>query len=254
MTASAEALGLNLSADGSSQSISSDLERRTPLTGHDDERLAGRIRDLETALAEKDRLLGELRHQIKNHLQLMANVVAAQSDRALSVESRQELDDVRGRLEALGAVYQGLHGDDNGLADLSQVFRAIATDLAALYDPNDSIELVVDTVSMSVNAAVGSSLGLVLHELLTNTFKHAFVGRSSGRLVLSLKRHEDELLLSVEDDGSATRADDVEGLGIPILTSLVRQLGGRLEYRNDQGYDAFIYLPPTILSERREDI
>lgn len=219
--------------------------RRTDL----EDRLERRVRDLEHALAENSLLLREQQHRVKNHLQLMTNIVAAQSDRSGSLEVRQALDTIRGRLEALGAVYQVLPRHDAAGVELSQVLHGIAINLAELHDPDNTVELVVDMERVFVDAATGSSLGLVLHELLTNAYEHAFGGQSGGRLSVCLKRIEDGLLLAIEDSGSAARSDS-EGLGIPILISLVRQLGGQLDYRKGQEYDVSIHLPATILKEQ----
>jgi PAS domain S-box-containing protein len=175
-------------------------------------------------LRDKDLLLKELQHRVKNNLQLITALIRldARGQRKGDVVN---LDRLAGRIESLQLLYRDLSMDGLGQSvDLGHYVSEIASAVMHTYGVNGiRIDIKVDYALVSVNVAM--PVGLLVNELLTNAFKYAFVGREGGTLTIRcLLEGEDNYCIVVGDDGVGLPADTmwpVSGkLGSLILKSL----------------------------------
>jgi PAS domain S-box-containing protein len=175
-------------------------------------------------LRDKDILLRELQHRVKNNLQLITALIRLDA-RNQPNEDRTKLDRLAGRIEALQLLYQDLRIEGLGQAvDLGHYVSEIATAVMHTYAVDGiRLDLKVDHAPVSINIAM--PVGLLVNELLTNAVKYAFKGREGGvATVRCLHEHEDRYQVVVADDGVGLIADvtwPVPGkLGALILQSL----------------------------------
>jgi PAS domain S-box-containing protein len=155
----------------------------------------------EQQIREKDLLLKELQHRVKNNLQLITALIRLEARTAHS-DSRIQLDRLAGRIESLQLLYQALMADGRQQdVDLGHYLGKIASTAMHTHGVEGiRLDLKVDYLSMSINIAM--PVGLLVNELLTNAFKYAFNGRTSGVITLRCIRAESERVqIVVADDG-----------------------------------------------------
>jgi PAS domain S-box-containing protein len=156
---------------------------------------------LEQQIRDKDLLLKELQHRVKNNLQLITALIRLEA-RSVRSEGRMPLDRLAGRIESLQLLYQALMTDDRQQeVDLGHYLGQIASAAMRTHGVEGiRLDFKVDYLLMSINIAM--PVGLLVNELLTNAFKYAFDGRSSGTITLRCVRLEQERVqISVADDG-----------------------------------------------------
>ncbi len=175
-------------------------------------------------LRDKDLLLKELQHRVKNNLQLITALIRLDA-RNQPNEDRPKLDRLAGRIEALQLLYRDLTTEGLGQAvDLGHNVSEIATAVMHTYAVDGiRLDLKVDHAPVSINVAM--PVGLLVNELLTNAFKYAFNGRQGGVItVRCLHENDDRYQVVVADDGIGLLEDvtwPVPGkLGALILQSL----------------------------------
>ncbi len=201
-----------------------------------------------TALEQRDLLLREVYHRVKNNLQMVDALLSMQARRLNDADARQALAGLRGRVYALGLVHQQLMGSENlKTFDVAPFLRELAANILQSGD-HAGVTLSVDACPLDVGLDFAIPLGLLVTELITNSLKHAFPdGR--GSVALSLRRlPEGEVVLTVEDDGQgvAGDADGAEqgpGLGAGIVKGLVAQLEGTMVVTTDKGMKTEIRAP-----------
>lgn len=188
---------------------------------------------LEAAVRDRDVLLNELHHRVKNNIQMLAGMLAmSRRAAAWTTDPQAVLAEASRRLAAVGTVHQMLYLGDNlrgvpGETFLRRIAGAVVASLGASHD----VSLSADPVEISNDAAV--PLGLVLHELLVNAVKHGCPdGMEVGGIRVALRRVTGALVeLRVEDDGPGFTLDPATHTattGLKLVLGLARQLNGEL--------------------------
>lgn len=193
-----------------------------------------RLRDAERIarlLQEKDLLLRELQHRVKNDLQVIMGIIGLQRRRATTPDGEQQLDSIAGRIDSLRLVHEHLYkGQSTDELDLGTYLQTLATDRFRMHglDASGPIRLQIHIESLPADRNLAMPLGLIANEFITNSLKYAFpAGRGVVRLdVARLDTHHARLTL--EDDGGAQPAAPAEtGTGLRLIEMLARQLGAQ---------------------------
>lgn len=192
------------------------------------------------SLREKDVLLKEIHHRVKNNLQVISSLLSSQSRLIRDPSALELFKESQSRVKSIALVHERLYQSaDLAMIDFSKYVRALATDLFRSYgvDPNRiALRMDFHDVSVSINAAV--SLGLIVNELLSNSLKHAFPGGRSGEIRIGMRLDRD-LILVVEDNGKGIPSDfDIRRsptLGLQLVMTLVEQLKARIELDRSRG-------------------
>jgi two-component sensor histidine kinase/integral membrane sensor domain MASE1 len=191
-------------------------------------------------LAEKEMLIREVHHRVKNNLQVISSMIHLRSKRAPE-EMQPQFDALAQRIHAMGRVYEQIHGvEDMSEIDLSHYLRQIA-DLVRTED----ISVEVDAVPVTVAIDTAIPLGLVAIELITNAVKHAFLD-SGGTVRVSLRKlNGHNVQLRVADDGIGLLPDRATpgSIGMQIVQGLVKQIDGTLETSSAPGTIHTIQFP-----------
>lgn len=196
------------------------------------------VRDLETALQEKTILLKEVHHRVKNNLAVISSVLAMKADAAQTAETRQALEDSRQRVRSMALIHEQLYGQENlhtvNFAEYTAELLRELTEILISDPRRIAVETNLEPIELGVNLAV--PCGLILHELVTNAFKHAFPGDRHGEVRVGFRECEPGTLeLSIEDNGigflrgSRNSHTASHSLGLRIVEILARQLDGRFE-------------------------
>jgi two-component system, sensor histidine kinase PdtaS len=190
---------------------------------------------IQAALREKDILLGEIHHRVKNNLQIIYSLLNLQSARITDPVALDMLRDSQNRVRSMALIHQTLYGSrDFARVDFALFIDTLLPVLADSYGINPgrvSVRVDVEPVRLPINTAV--PCGLVVNELIANAFKHAFPGQRSGEIRVALTRQAgDEALLSVSDNGIGLPEHiDAEGsgsLGLQLVNLLANQLSGAI--------------------------
>ncbi|EMJ96113.1 histidine kinase dimerization/phosphoacceptor domain -containing protein [Leptospira alstonii] len=196
------------------------------------------IRD---SLKEKDLLLKEIHHRVKNNLQIVSSILSLQSNYIKEPHLLEIFHESQSRIKSIALVHELLY-EQGHLAKIEfkdylenlveNIFRTIRT------DPN-RIEYVVesDPALMELDSAI--HCGLIVNELLTNSIKYAFPDGRKGKISVSLKVENNICILTIEDDGIGLPIDlDVKtatSMGLQLVDTLIHQIGATLEIRRDAG-------------------
>jgi two-component sensor histidine kinase len=194
-----------------------------------------------------DLLLRETNHRCSNDLQLIIGLLALQSRRAATPETREALADVMERVAILARVRSAQHGGRT--PSLEGAMRQVCEALQSQAEPRSIlISLEVQDAADDLSATHTTTLALVVNELTTNAIKHAFRDGGSGIIrVMIGKNGAGDLVIIVEDDGVpfAGAADNNTGLGMGLAKRLMASIGG-LFIRPRSGSKAFELRMPTI--------
>ncbi|THD60404.1 MAG: sensor histidine kinase [Phenylobacterium sp.] len=200
--------------------------------------IVGRDASLRDNLAQKDALMREIHHRVKNNLQVISSLLNMQQRALTDPAARAAMSDTRQRITALALIYRALYqGPDLKRVDLRPFLEELTAQLVAgeiAQGPAVRTELSVDALVIDPDRL--APLALFAVEAITNAQKHAFAARG-GVLTLSFRVKGEEAELEISDDGQAGEdALGASGVGRVLMTAFARQLRGRSELvRNAAG-------------------
>ena len=220
-------------------------------------RIAERTAALERALEDRELLLRELDHRVKNNLQVVSSILGLQSGQTGNLDARRQLRDAQSRVTALGVVHDLLHGGHGvGRLDIRTLLTRLALGAIEIFDPlRERISLDIDVLPLPIRPEQAIPLSMLVSELLTNALKHAFPHGRPGTIGITMRDHTEATYLSVADNGiglavAANTATGPEvGLGRSIIAEFARSLDGEVfvETRPGAGTIATLVLPPGSL-------
>jgi PAS domain S-box-containing protein len=196
---------------------------------------------LRASLLEKETLLREIHHRVKNNMQVVSSLLSLQTSNVEDERYRTLFEECQTRVRTMALIHEKLYSTGN-LASLdgADYLRDLVQMLVRSYLPSRSgVSVVVDVDPLVLDIQVAIPVGLILHELVTNAFKHAFAGRATGVLRVHFATIGDQHRLEVVDDGNGLPADfepeKSRGLGFRMVKNLVRQVDGTLGVHRGEG-------------------
>jgi len=191
-------------------------------------------------LEEKNVMLKEIHHRVRNNLNVITSLLSLQADRvATKEEALEAFEESRNRIHAMALVHTNLYKEEDfSRIDMTSFVQNLTQNLSQVYPKDVTIDLQIEDISLDLNNAV--PCGLILNELVTNALKHAFPGESRGviRIVFRILK-ENTCEMTVQDDGVGLPKEiDVRkaaSLGLLIVNQLVDQIDGRLEVKRKEG-------------------
>jgi two-component sensor histidine kinase len=212
------------------------------------EAILGRDASLRDSLAQKDALMREIHHRVKNNLQVISSLLSMQQRALSDSAARAAMSDTRQRITALALIYRALYqGPDLKRVDLRPFLEELTAQLVAsemLHGPGVRTDIAVDALVIDPDRL--APLALFAVEAITNAQKHAFAKRG-GVLTVNFHVDGDQAELEISDDGQAGEdALVASGVGRTLMTAFARQLRGRAELvRNAAGGVTARLLFPT---------
>jgi PAS domain S-box-containing protein len=200
---------------------------------------------LQISLAEKEVLLREIHHRVKNNLQIISSLLNLQLTYPGKKDPREILADSQNRLQIMALIHESLYlSQDLARIPFVRYLREMLARLLQVYkNPEHEIKAAVegDEVYLDITRAVPCAL--IANELLTNALKHAFPEGRDGEILVSMKAVGDGFKLSVKDNGVGLPPTDLPNngtLGMQIVTTLVNQLGGSINWINNGGTECIV--------------
>jgi PAS domain S-box-containing protein len=191
---------------------------------------------LAKALEEKEALLSELQHRMKNNLAMIIGIIDLEKIRLKDRETRGILDTVKGRIESLSNLYSLLYRSD-AIMDigLDVYLSSIVQSLSGIYLTGmNNMEITQRCDPVTVNVKNAAAWGLIVNELLTNALKYAAPKERNGIIRIDLGKIDNEIVLTVSDNGEGPPPDfsigNPSGLGLLLVQTLSNQLGGSLVF------------------------
>lgn len=197
--------------------------------------------EVRKSLKEKEILLSEIHHRVKNNLALISGLLELQTFNTEREEVKDALQYSQSRIMSMAMVHERLYQSDT-LSELNcQMFiKKLAKSISEThYNESKNIQVDLDIDYFELNVTQAIPLGLILNELLVNAYKHAFWQMPKGIVSVMLKKDEDTITLNVSDNGKGYPDDlepeDTQGLGMTLISTLTKQLKGDLCMNNSEG-------------------
>lgn len=196
---------------------------------------------ISASLHEKEILLKEVHHRVKNNLQIIASLLYLQSQKIDAPQFAELFHASQNRINSMAYVHEMLYqSDDYSRVDFGVYVRSLASSLLASYGVDyHQIMLTVnaDDIAMSINLAI--PCGLIVNEIISNALKHAFPNGRQGNIIIRVSQDAaGRYSLEMSDDGIGMPLQNearTASLGLRLIDRLVKQLGGTLERRTNQG-------------------
>jgi two-component sensor histidine kinase len=212
-----------------------EIQRRTAELQEVNERLLERV-------GEREVLLREIHHRVKNNLQILGSILRLTADNADRHDALRLLQSAEQRVYSMAMVHQQLYDTDHLEAvDLHDYLHALCSYVVDSYEDHGIAPVNCGIEACRVGIDLAVNIGLILTEGLSNAFSHAFSPDQSDRRVsVSLRCTADELHLEIRDNGrgfspETAGSSESMGLGLSLIENLVSQLHGKLEYRVESG-------------------
>jgi PAS domain S-box-containing protein len=198
-------------------------------------------KQLNKTVGEKEVLLREIHHRVKNNLQIIISLLNLQSRYITDEKILAAIRDSQNRVKAMSLVHEKLYqSEDISKINLDDYIRFLGTGLIQFYGAKSrGITLTTDIrdIHVDINAAI--PLGLIINELISNSIKYAFPDREKGEIFISVRKENHTLSVLFKDNGVGIPADldwrNTESLGLRLVISLVEQLNGSIELDRSSG-------------------
>ena len=197
--------------------------------------VAKKTNNLEIALQEKEVLLRELNHRVKNNMQTIISLIRLQNDEIEDAKINMLLSTIQNRISAMSHLHELLYRKDTiTFVDAYEYFERIVFEIQQSFEHD--IEVEYDT-NCTLSAESAIYCGLIINELLTNSFKHAFDKNESGFIKIDFFKNDNEYLLIYSDNGKGYDQNiKKESLGLILIETLTKkQLKAQLDINSSKG-------------------
>lgn len=204
---------------------------------------------LEASLQEKEVIIKEVHHRVKNNMQVISGFLQLQAQYISDPESVAMLEECQGRVRTMALVHEKLYQSRYlGFINAREYIESLVMDLknSSMFSTDVTFNMEIENVNITLDIAI--PCGLIINELLTNSLKYAFIGRETGKITVRLIHGEDHFFtLYVSDDGPGLPPGldikNAQTLGLQLISILVRQIGGTMEIGNARGATFHIRFP-----------
>lgn len=196
--------------------------------------------EIQELLAERDLLIREIQHRIKNNINTMSSLISLQAQSLEHPAAVAALEEAGNRLSSLGVLYDHLYAaGSHGQASLQQYLRQLMSNEIQVFPRGSDIDVHFQFDECMCTAKTLSTLGLIVNELVTNAMKYAFKDHPKPRLSLIGAHRGDYYSLTLKDNGPGilgpAQRDGSSGFGFMVVDALVEQLNGTIHFEDDGG-------------------
>jgi two-component system, sensor histidine kinase PdtaS len=209
---------------------------------------------IQSTLEEKEVLLKEIHHRVKNNLQIISSLLSLQFRRVEDPKVLEAIQDGQNRVNTMALIHENLYQDEKLVGvDSQEYINQLIDSLANSYNINPeniTITKYIDPLKLDVDTVI--PLGLILNELISNALKYAFDRDQKGEIKLALYQKSEGLLLSIVDNGRGMPndfdLDKLKSLGFSLIRSFAKKLDGVIKIWNNQGCNIEIFIPQQKIS------
>lgn len=196
---------------------------------------------IKESLSEKEMLLKEIHHRVKNNLQIISGILELQNLNISDENAKVILKEGQARIQSIALIHKTLYQSENfSKVPFQNYLTELIQAIQATYRNNVSkIEVAVkaNDIELGINTAI--PLSLIINEIITNCFKHAFTGRENGNIAIELSKQPDYFQLIVADNGKGLPEDfninKLHSVGFDLIKGLTKQLEGNFNFEVENG-------------------
>lgn len=198
---------------------------------------------LKQTILEKEHLIREVHHRVKNNMQVITSLISLQTSRQTDDNIRSVLNDCQNRVRAMALVQERLYNSgDFSSINFQNYIQTLVTMLMSSYRiDRQKARVLLDVSDLNIGISTAIPLAQLINEILSNSFKHAFRGNESGSINISLHRNDEDrnCILVISDDGAGFPSDMVfpgnGNLGFQLIDALIKQLRGKYSLTSENG-------------------
>jgi two-component sensor histidine kinase len=195
--------------------------------------------------AHVETLLQELHHRVKNNLQIMSSMLSLQSAGLTNPQAIQTIKTTEGRVNAMALIHKKLYGKQHSRQlHLKEYLTDLVNEQAFAYGLQNAVtcKLEISDIELDVDKMI--PLGLIVNELVSNTFKHAFQNHDNPTLILKASIKDDHITIDISDNGIGMPAEtNNQSFGLKLVTMLIREVKGSWQLNNQAGISNTITIP-----------
>jgi two-component sensor histidine kinase len=221
--------------------LADDKQKLEVTVGQRTQQLKQSLSEQAELLLEKDVLMKEIHHRVKNNLQVISGLLELQGKTVPDEAAREALMEGRNRVRSIALIHQNLYQLENlsGI-ELRQFVQDLCRQVESVFRKGDAVPIEIDVPALYLDIDSAVPLGLIMNELLSNSFKYAFTGGLGGRIQLAIRViSEGKYELRYRDSGPGLpEGFDLARsgtLGMQLIYDLSRQIGGSVRYVFDEG-------------------
>ncbi|WP_028975109.1 sensor histidine kinase [Spirochaeta cellobiosiphila] len=209
------------------------------------------IKELRKNLRDKNTLIREINHRVKNHFTSMESFIYLQSEELKDIKCKQALIETSSRIGTIRSVYDKLshrESDDNTKISLREYLEDLSNGLVKIFPSESKMQLETDYDDGDIEHSQATSLGIIFNEIFTNSLKY---GTRNGYLKIkaSAKISHKTCIVTIEDNGEGFKEDfnstQHTGLGLTIIQAVIDQLKGTISFENKEGAHTSFSFPLT---------
>ncbi len=197
--------------------------------------------NLRLSLKEKEVLLKEVHHRVKNNLQVISSILNLQSSYVKDKKILEILLESQNRIKSMAFVHESLYQTkDFSNISFREYVENISRNLVHSYASTDfppDLKLDLDNIQLNLDTAI--PCGLIINELLSNSLKYAFDEKKKGKIEISIKQKENSIIITIGDNGKGLPGNidfrNTESLGLQLVVSLVEQINGKIKLDSKKG-------------------
>jgi PAS domain S-box-containing protein len=211
---------------------------------------------LKESLKEKETLIREIHHRVKNNMQIISSLLNLQIQSEEQDEIIGVLQESQGRIKSMAIVHEKLYQSDSlSNINLKDYFSSLVSSILRTYGKGDrhiSWEVKVGVVYLGIDTVI--PLGLIINELVTNSVKYAFPNNKKGKIMIKLEIEGDLYVLTVSDDGVGIpeniKPENTDTLGLQLVISLIDQIDGEYDLNQTKGTEYIIKFKEILYKKR----
>lgn len=194
---------------------------------------------IENSLIEKDSLLKEIHHRVKNNLQVVSSLLSIQTKNTRSKSAINALEEGKSRVKAMALIHQKLYqNEDLSVIKMQEYIESLSASIQSVYKKGGfRINMHIDAHSAALDVDRAIPIGLILNELISNSFKYAFKSEKTGNIFIQLKEENGHILFDYKDDGIGLPpgfdVDASGSMGLNLIRRLANQLRSILNVDTD---------------------
>jgi len=197
---------------------------------------------------EKTVMLKEIHHRVKNNLQVVTSLLRLQANEIEDQKTRFHLTDSVNRVSAMAMIHEKMYQSENlTKIDLKVYLKSLIDDLITSYANKVKINITIESDLNRVEPKSLVPLALIFNELVSNSIKHAFKGRSKGAIVIrTIKNLDGSIQINYHDDGEWIGPQKEGSFGLEMIETFTEQLDGKMERKIENG-TSYMFSFPSIL-------